>query len=262
MQTLKNILIFALAILALTPAMGHGTQTNAARRVQRVVELTNIERMKAGLAPLKFNAQLGDAAQWMAQDMAQNNYFAHTDKLGRGIVQRIPAHGYAKARNLGENLAAGQASVADAMKAWLTSEGHRANLLSPNYREIGASYLASDKGSYETYWVQEFGSRANVYPLIINGEAAQTESAEVKLYVHGKEWAQGMRFSNDGKNWTEWETFTSEKSWNLEKGEGTRTVYVEIRNTDGEILTAEDTIMLSTSALADRNTTKTAVARK
>ena len=132
---------------------------------QQVLQLVNAARAQArncgaasfAAAPaLTLNAQLGQAAQGHASDMAAQNYFSHTSKDGRTFVQRIQATGYAY-RTIGENIAAGQSTPQQVVAGWLQSEGHCRNIMNPSFRELGVGYARG--GSYSHYWVQDFGAR-------------------------------------------------------------------------------------------------------
>ena len=198
--------------------------------VDKVIELTNMERAKVGVPPVKRHDALNASARWLAGDMATNNYFDHVDRMGRNIVSRLPDFSYRNYVAIGENIAAGQRTPRDVVDAWLKSPGHRANLLNADFREIGVSYVYAPNSEYGCYWVQDFGKRPDAFPLIINLEAAQTTSLNVSLYVHGDKWAQSMRFSNDGVNWTEAEPYRATREWKLTPREGKQTVYVELSN--------------------------------
>lgn len=132
---------------------------------QQVLQLVNQARAQArncgatsfAAAPaLTLNAQLGQAAQGHASDMAAKSYFSHTSQDGRTFVQRISATGYAF-RTIGENIAAGQSTAQQVVAGWLQSEGHCRNIMNPSFRELGVGYAAG--GSYGHYWVQDFGAR-------------------------------------------------------------------------------------------------------
>ncbi len=132
---------------------------------QQVLQLVNAARAQArncgatsfAAAPaLTLNAQLAQAAQGHASDMATQNYFSHTSKDGRTFVQRIAATGYAF-RTIGENIAAGQSTPQQVVAGWLQSEGHCRNIMNPSFRELGVGYATG--GSYGYYWVQDFGAR-------------------------------------------------------------------------------------------------------
>ncbi|MBD2773011.1 hypothetical protein ICL16_13245 [Iningainema sp. BLCCT55] len=62
-------------------------------------------------------------------------------------------HGY-NFRQAGENVASGYSSAQDVMRGWMNSTGHRANILNPNYREIGIGYARGN----QPYWTQTFGA--------------------------------------------------------------------------------------------------------
>lgn len=226
------------------------------RFVDEVIALTNIERAKVNAPPLKRRDELSKAASWLAEDMAANNYFAHVDRLGRHSADRLSAFGYASYSMLGENICSGQPTPAEAVAVWLKSPGHRANLLNPDFREIGVACIHAPNNELLDIWVQDFGSRAEVFPVIINLEAPQTVSPDVKLYVHGSQWAQKMRFSNDGAHWTDWENYQSGRDWKLTGESGRQTVYVELNNgADTKRMTASIELV---SATASRTPTPSA----
>ncbi|MDV6376215.1 CAP domain-containing protein [Deinococcus arenicola] len=132
---------------------------------QEVLQLVNSARAQArscgsasfAAAPaLSMSAQLAQAAQGHASDMAAQNYFSHTSNDGRTFEQRITATGYAF-RTIGENIAAGQSTPQQVVAGWLQSEGHCRNIMNPSFRELGVGYAKG--GSYSHYWVQDFGAR-------------------------------------------------------------------------------------------------------
>ena len=132
--------------------------------INRVVELTNIERSKVGLQPVTLDLQLADAAQNHSDDMASDDFFSHTGADGSTPVTRIADRGYDYAA-AGENIAAGQTRAEQVVEGWMNSPGHRANILNESFTEIGIgyTYLANDTGSvnYNHYWTQVFGKPLN-----------------------------------------------------------------------------------------------------
>ena len=105
--------------------------------------LLNGERTDAGLPSLSLNDQLAQAAAAHSQDMVAAQYFAHEAPDGSDVVARTRAAGYIPEDRrwiVGENLAWGTGPLATPRQiviAWMNSQGHRDNILRPDFREIG-----------------------------------------------------------------------------------------------------------------------------
>jgi len=125
--------------------------------IQGVLNFTNQVRKAHGLGVLKVETRLASAAQWMVQDMASNNYFSHTDSLGRGLGDRVPSFGYDEFLSIRENLAAGHETPEEVVQGWMDSPSHRENLLCPKVTEVGIGYVSDVNARYVRYWAQEFG---------------------------------------------------------------------------------------------------------
>jgi len=123
-----------------------------------LLELTNAERSEKGLSPLQYSPQLGQAAQLHAGDMATNNFLKHKSSDGSLVSERVSSTGYAYFY-IGENIAAGNATPDLTVRSWMKNLDHRANILNPNYTEIGFGYFSNPSSSHRYYWVQVFGSR-------------------------------------------------------------------------------------------------------
>lgn len=130
------------------PSTDKGTATEKSDFANQVVDLVNKERAKAGLNPLKSDEKLTKVAMIKAQDMYDNNYFDHQSPTLGSPFDLMKAQGV-QYRTAGENIAKGQRSPEEVMNAWMNSEGHRQNILNPNYSAIGVAY-------YNGEWVQEF----------------------------------------------------------------------------------------------------------
>ncbi|MBL8634786.1 MAG: CAP domain-containing protein [Myxococcales bacterium] len=128
------------------------TAVNNARKVTRKCGTTSYPAAPALVA----NDKLNTAAQGHAVDMATKNYFSHTGKDGRSPFDRMKAAGYSFSY-AGENIAAGNATVAATMTQWLNSAGHCANIMSKNFTQIGFGYDNNSASTYKHYWVQNFG---------------------------------------------------------------------------------------------------------
>ncbi len=103
---------------------------------QSIIDQTNAERARNGVAPLAVDASLEQTARNHAAWMTNNRVMQHSTM------------------NVAENIAWNQRSVPEVMNSWMNSPGHRANILNPSYHRIGvAAYTATD-GS--VYWCQQF----------------------------------------------------------------------------------------------------------
>ncbi len=125
--------------------------------INRIVELTNQERIKNGLPALEHNSVLNLAADKKAQDMLQNNYFAHTSPAGikPWFWFNEVKYNYTYA---GENLAMNFIEAEDALGAWMNSPSHRENILSKNFEDIGIGVAVGQiNGMETTIVVQMFG---------------------------------------------------------------------------------------------------------
>lgn len=105
---------------------------------QELIELTNQARLKNSLPPLEINEKLAAAAKNKCQDMVEKNYFAHTTPSGKHFWQWIRESGY-NYLYAGENLAMDFFESEEAVKAWLASPTHRANILNPKFKHIGVA---------------------------------------------------------------------------------------------------------------------------
>lgn len=130
-----------------------------------VIRLTNQERANHGLAPLSYNADLAATALLHTLDMAEHRMISHTGSDGSDLKTRFARGTYRYYTMIGENLAMGYTTPEAVVQGWMTSPGHRANLLRTGYREIGVGYIeakvyTTDGGlANGGYWTQHFGSR-------------------------------------------------------------------------------------------------------
>jgi len=132
---------------------------------KEVVGILNDARSKAGCKPLKINAKLMAAAKTHATNMAEKDFFGHSNKGGGKFSSRVKKQGY-KYRMVAENIAAGQSSARQAALDWLGSPGHRKNILNCKLKDTGVAvaYQADDKPMmgnskpFYYYWVQVFAS--------------------------------------------------------------------------------------------------------
>lgn len=133
---------------------------------QKVLELVNAARAQprqcgeqsfASAAPLAWSATLASAADGHSRDMANNNYFDHKDRDGRTPGDRAELAGYS-GHAIGENIAAGRDAAAGVVDGWLASPGHCANLMNPEFQELGAAHAIDPKSDAGVYWTAMFGA--------------------------------------------------------------------------------------------------------
>lgn len=147
----------------------------------KVVELTNTERIKKGLNPLNVDSLLTKAALAKASDMMARDYWAHQAPDGRQPWEFIKEMGY-QYRYAGENLARDFSTSDDVVAGWVNSPSHRENLLSPRYQDIGIAVVEGElNGVKTTLVVQFFGTKIGS-PLALVG---QPETAGVAAAVVG-----------------------------------------------------------------------------
>lgn len=117
---------------------------------EEVIRLVNTERAKRGLSALSARNDLTEYAQLRSTEIANN--FSHTRPDGSNPLKYVM--GLNGIHAAGENIAAGYSSPESVMNGWMNSEGHRNNILSPNYTMIGVGcYKSGDS----LYWTQIFG---------------------------------------------------------------------------------------------------------
>ncbi len=148
-----------------------------------VVEITNKQRVAEGLTPLAIDEHLTTSAEMKVDDMITRQYFEHTSPTGEGVSDLGKEAGYDYVI-MGENLALGDfENASDLVTAWMNSPGHRANILSTKYQDIGVSVKrASYQGKTVWFAVQHFGSARSVCPDIDQSLKSniQTTNEELK----------------------------------------------------------------------------------
>jgi uncharacterized protein YkwD len=185
----------ALVVLALAPPAGASaggdcpgadllpSTDNVAAVNQATLCLLNAERTVRGLGALTENASLSRASLAYSQQMVTLSFFAHEAPDGTGLVARLTAVGYLGNTGgdwaVGENIAWAQGSLPtprSVMQAWMDSPGHRENILSAGYAEVGLGTVQGvpQPGQPGTTFTTDFGARE---PVTQKGSAATTRTA-------------------------------------------------------------------------------------
>src|SRR5688572_2883861 len=144
-----------------TPVLCQTAQdANAAAFKAQVIVLANLERAKVNAGSLTEQAELTQAAQGHAFDMACNLFMSHTGSNGSSPFDRMQRFGYAFSA-AAKNVAAGYGTPVEVVQGWMESPGHRKNMLDPAYTQIGIGYVfTSETGveeNYFHYWVMVLG---------------------------------------------------------------------------------------------------------
>lgn len=115
------------------------------------------ERRFSSAAPLSWNSRLASAALLHSKAMAAQDHLSHSGRDGSTVGDRARQSGY-RWRRIGENIAAGQGSAREVVAGWLSSPGHCANLMSPDFSDIGIAYATNPRAEPVIFWTQVFGS--------------------------------------------------------------------------------------------------------
>ncbi|MCM3790547.1 CAP domain-containing protein [Domibacillus indicus] len=130
---------------AQTPAATTGSVNEFEKKV---FELVNQERAKAGLKALQLDTKLSEVARAKSADMKNKGYFSHQSPTYGSPFDMMKQFGITY-KTAGENIAKGQKTPEEVMKAWMNSDGHRKNILSANFTHIGVGYV-------DGHWTQMF----------------------------------------------------------------------------------------------------------
>lgn len=186
-STFLPLLLLAVAILVLTgsPAVAIGADGSSACKrwgelgtdeltrgqARRAIHcLVNRERTANGLRKLSRQRRLQRAAQRHSRYMRRHGCFEHQCKGGPSLEQRVRRARYLvpglRAWSIGENIAWGErwlGTPAAIVKAWMRSEGHRANILNPHFRDLGVGVAHGTPESRKAaggIYTTDFGMRS------------------------------------------------------------------------------------------------------
>jgi uncharacterized protein YkwD len=127
-----------LALLCLLIAAAPARAADPATQ-QAILREVNAARAGMGLPPLRLDQRLSRAAALHARDMLDTGRMSHQGRDGSDPGQRLGRAGY-RWSTYRENVAAGQMDPREVMYAWMTSPGHRANILAPDVTQIGVGF--------------------------------------------------------------------------------------------------------------------------
>lgn len=167
------------------------TQKPLALSVEGVLAQANAQRYKAGLPLLRNNEDLAKMAEVKAHDMIARNYFAHESPTGKNVGELAEDQGY-DYLSVGENLAfGGFENNTKLVDAWMNSPGHRANIMSNTYTEIGIAVMQGElNGKKGWFAVQEFGLPKSVCPAPSSTVRSTLETLKAQIAVIDKKLQQ------------------------------------------------------------------------
>ena len=159
--TRKDRAWFVLAMPLVPPAASDAEDIG--RRVLELVNEARADPRRCGrkrfdaAPPLALSELLQRAALEHARDMASRSSLSHAGSDGSTHAERATRAGYPW-RVVGENIAAGQSTAEQVVAGWLKSAGHCANLMDPDFSEMGVAFAAAPQGGKGIYWAQMFGT--------------------------------------------------------------------------------------------------------
>ena len=157
---LAGLLVALGSVSLLAAPTEAGAAAERDTKVRDLLREMNRVRAEHGLRALRADARLMQAAQKHTEDMAAKSHFDHRGSDGSSLRDRVQRAGYSFAK-VSENLAAGQATAAAAVRTWLDSPPHRRNLLDPDLRHVGIGYVFRQTDAaarlYGHYWTADFG---------------------------------------------------------------------------------------------------------
>ncbi len=120
----------------------------------------------AAAPALRWHDQLASSAVTYAQELLRRDTLSHEGEVAVSLLERFKAVGYTLRRG-GENLAAGQETLAEVLEQWLLSSAHCENLMQAEFRDVGLACMKGP-GLYHTYWVLHLGLSTPSNPPQIN----------------------------------------------------------------------------------------------
>lgn len=128
------------------PSTGNSdyTSVSVAAQEANMLALLNADRAANGLPALALDAELSRLARIKSCDMKQNNYFAHTSPTLGNAADLLRANGYSFS-GVGENIAH-HSTVVKAEAAFMSSSGHRTNILGSQWTKVGIGVCMDNNG--------------------------------------------------------------------------------------------------------------------
>ena len=150
-----SLILTLLLTLGPAQAMACRQPDDAARMSEAALAAINVEREQRGMAVLTPDPRLTEAALIHACDSAARNRMGHDGSDGSDLGDRVKREGY-RYRAIAENVAAGYRTPTSVVQGWMTSSGHRRNILTRNARDMGLGIATAGDGTL--HWVLNLGT--------------------------------------------------------------------------------------------------------
>ena len=180
-QTKMSVRLLKLFAILLCCCSGACALSGPSTREQKLFDLVNKERERAGLQKLAWDARLAEAARAHSELMARNDELSHQFSKEPSVLRRAGASG-ARFDSVAENVAEA-GSVSEAHQALMQSEHHRENILEPDYNAVGIAIVEEGK----QLWITQDFAR------IISVRTPAQVSDDVVTAVQRLRQARGLR---------------------------------------------------------------------
>jgi len=157
------IFLLSSSLFAQDPSGNENIPSSNTAFEKEMMSLINAFRKKNNLNELEWNESLAKAARYHAKDMCVDNYFEHEsyDRIGGRLKKTYKT--FDRVRKFldkglfanSENIGSGFDTAKEMFDTWLSSPGHRKNIMLPNSKFIGVGYFYKAGDEYEHYWVME-----------------------------------------------------------------------------------------------------------
>jgi uncharacterized protein YkwD len=142
----------------------------------------------ASASPLVWNIKLMNASYRHSIDMARSNLVSHTSLDSRELRNRIIEAGYLFER-AGENIAAGQNSVANVVAAWEKSPPHCSTLMAPELQDVGVACVHKKVSFYKYYWTMDLARPFDKTPELVDESNIKRRNRREEL---PKDWKEAI----------------------------------------------------------------------
>ncbi len=187
-HALSAILIKVLVVgfVIIIPISAWLTPDVLLEQAEKIIELTNKIRQSVGVQLLVENNLLTQAAYNKAEDMILNQYFAHIGPDKKTVSDWLAGVNY-KYAIAGENLAMGFSGAEEVVNGWIRSQTHYANMVDPDFSEIGVGMLSGLYENYDTTLVAQFfgSSQSAVFSAAAEKKSNTAQKQEEQIPLGG-----------------------------------------------------------------------------